>query len=109
MAKNVYLLYEADAWLSYDSMVLMGVFDSDEALLDAVGTLARKELEKDANHFRSFDEGDCPETLTEDETDSIVEKVIDEFTSNNLQTQAYDTNYYAIETELNHLDEDGIR
>ena len=103
------MLYEADAWLSYDSMVLLGVFDSYEALLDAVGTLARKELEKDVNHFCSFDEGDCPETLTEEETDSIVEKVIDEFTSNNLQTQSYDTNYYATEVTLNELDEDGIR
>ncbi len=109
MAKSVYLLYEADAWLSYDSMVLLGVFDSNEAMLEAVSTLARKELEKDPNHFRTFDEGDCPKTLSEEERDEIVESVIDEFTNNNLQTQAYSTNYYATEAELNHLDEDGIR
>ena len=109
MEGQVYLLYEADAWLSFDSMVLLGVFDNEEAMLDAVRTLARKELEKDANHFRSFDEGDCPEALTKEETEGIVEEVIDDFTRSNLQTQAYNINYYATTAILNHLDEDGIR
>ena len=118
MAQTVYLLYEADAWLSYDSMVLLGVFDSDEALLGAVGNLVRDELKEDINHFHSYDEGEAPtkqelEAMTEDDLealyDDIQERVQDEFLNNNLQTQAYQINYYATEATMNHLDTDGIR
>ena len=96
-------------------MVPLGVFTSDERLLDAVRTLVRKELEKDINHFRTFEEGEEPEMkkLTDQERKEIYSdiqgQVIDKFCSNNLQTQCYDTNYYATQVTLDHLDEDGIR
>lgn len=115
-AKNdCYLLYETDAWNSEDSKVLLGVFQGDEELLNAVRTLARKELEKDINHFETYDEDSLEEaqTLTgkerDEEIDSIIEQVIDHFTDCNLQTQNYDTNYYATTAMINELDKDGIR
>jgi len=110
--RDCYLLYETDAWNSEDSKVLLGVFQGDEELLNAVRTLARKELEKDINHFNQFDE-DALDDMTDEERkqaiDDCIEMVIDEFTDNNLQTQAYDTNYYATTAMINVLDEDGIR
>ena len=110
--RDCYLLYETDAWNSEDSKVLLGVFQGDEELLNAVRTLARKELEKDINHFNQFDE-DALDDMTDEERkqaiDDCIEMVIDEFTDNNLQTQAYDTNYYATTAMINELDEDGIR
>lgn len=118
MAQTVYLLYEADAWLSYDSMVLLGVFDSDENLLGAVGNLVRDELKEDINHFRQFDESEAPTkeelaAMSDEERealyDELQEQVQDEFLNNNLQTQAYQINYYATEATMNHLDTDGIR
>lgn len=113
--RDCYLLYETDAWNSEDSKVLLGVFQGDEELLNAVRKLARQELEKDINHFNTYDEDSLEEAqaLTgkerEEEIDSIIEQVIDHFTDCNLQTQAYDTNYYATTAMINELDEDGIR
>ena len=112
------MLYEADAWLSYDSMVLLGVFDSDENLLGAVGNLVRDELKEDINHFRQFDESEAPTkeelaAMSDEEReelyDSLVEPIVDEFTKQNLQTQCFDYNFYATEVTLNELNEDGIR
>lgn len=118
MEGQVYLLYEADAWLSYDSMVLMGVFSNDEDMLDAVRTLAKSRLRDNINAYRSFEEG---EEYTDEELaamsdeereelyDSLVEPIVDEFTKQNLQTQCFDYNFYATEVTLNELNEDGIR
>lgn len=38
--KNVYLLYEADRWLSYSSLVLFGEFTTKKKLYKAVRKLA---------------------------------------------------------------------
>ena len=116
MNEMAYLLYEADAWLSYDSMVLMGVFTSETAFHEAVAQLVRSRLEIDGmNAYNSYDEESLEEveTLTgeerEKEIDGIVEKVAEEFFGNDLQTQSYDTNLYAAYVTLNELNEDGIR
>ena len=116
MNEMAYLLYEADAWLSYDSMVLMGVFTSDTAFHEAVAQLIRSRLNIDGmNAYNSYDEESLEEveTLTgeerEKEIDGIVEKVAEEFFGNDLQAQSYDTNLYAAYVTLNELNEDGIR
>lgn len=106
MEGQVYLLYEADAWLSYDSMVLMGVFDSDEALMGAVSELVRDKVANQGVTFKDVDSDD-----EEEETlDEITERIVDEFFNNNLQTHGnYEVNLYATTAELNRLEEDGIR
>ncbi len=116
MEEQAYLLFEADAWLSYDSMVLMGVFTSEEAFHEAVAQLIRSRLESDGmNAYNTYDEEDLEkaEAMTgeerEQEINSIVENVVDEFFSSDLQTQSYDTNLYATYVTLNKLDENGIR
>ena len=116
MNEMAYLLYEADAWLSYDNMVLMGVFTSETAFHEAVAQQVRSRLNIDGmNAYNSYDEEELEEveTLTgeerEKEIDGIVEKVAEEFFGNDLQTQSYDTNLYATYVTLNKLDEDGIR
>ena len=96
MEGQVYLLYEADAWLSYDSMVLMG----------AVSELVRDKVANQGVTFKDVDSDD-----EEEETlDEITERIVDEFFNNNLQTHGnYEVNLYATTAELNHLEEDGIR
>lgn len=111
MEGQVYLLYEADAYLSYDSMVLMGVFSNDEDMLDAVRTLAKSRLDDDINAYNDDEDIDTDD-MTEDEIeatkDEIIEEIIGEFCGN-FQTQNYENNFYATEVTLNELNENGIR
>lgn len=91
MNNNVYLLYTCDDWMSYDSMVLMGVFSSDESLLDGVGEIV-------ADMVDNFADGD-------EEPDETIERVAQEFLDCNLQTQGYDKNIFAKCVELNKVEE----
>lgn len=38
MEKNVYILYMGDAWLSNASLVVMGVFSSEENAIESIDT-----------------------------------------------------------------------
>ena len=114
---TLHLLWETDAWHSYDSRVLLGVFTSEENLLDAIRTLVRKELEEDINHFNSFEEGEEPteeelKAMTEDELydlyEEITDPILDEFCRNG-QTQSFSVNWDSTEVEADQLDENGIR
>lgn len=91
MENNVYLLYTCDAWHSYSSDVLMGVFDSLSALYEGVSELIGKLIE----HFAESDET----------TDETVERIMQEFTDCNMQTQGYRKNIFAKCVEHNKVEE----
>lgn len=97
MEKSVYLLYECDRWLSRDSMVLMGIFTSEEKLFSAAKKLAR---ERGKEHLRHAKEnGYSHETQRE-----CIEDILSELERNG-QTQQWETNYYTERVELDKLGE----
>ena len=55
MAKKVYILYEGDQWISKRSLVPMGVFDSEENVLDAAETLLLQQID-DGFHLTDNDD-----------------------------------------------------
>lgn len=97
MEKSVYLLYEADQWLSNNSLVLMGIFSSEENLFSAAEKLARK---RGKEHLRYAKENGYSHT-TQGE---CIEDILSELERNG-QTLQWETNYYTERVELDKLEE----
>ena len=81
---KVYLLYCGDAWLSTNSLVLMGVFTSVENAVNAVA------------HDMSKKSGGDYTMEIEEVTDELAE---------HLQTQGLNENWIIKECELNNFEE----
>lgn len=82
--KKVYLVFEGDAWLSTDSLFLMGVYDNfSKAILDILEEMS--------------DDG----VLDGEETRDSVAKMI----LNYHETQGFDTNYIIKTANLNEWEE----
>lgn len=88
---NIYLLYEADAWLSTDSKELIGVFTTEKQLFKAVKSSMR-------NRFKCgiFDREN--ESIT-----TATNRMFDEFVNNGYQTQSYPINLFAENVETNKI------
>lgn len=56
MAKKVYILYEGDQWISHESLVPMGVFDSWMLLMTAVTTLLQQQIDNGYHETNGNDE-----------------------------------------------------
>lgn len=82
--KKVYLVFEGDAWLSTDSLFLMGVYDNfSKAILDILEEMS--------------DDG----VLDGEETrDSVAKELV-----NYHQTQGFDSNYIIKTANLNEWEE----
>ena len=94
------LLYEADAWLSRDSMVLMGIFTDRKALVRAVSKWIRKRAGDNFN----------PDFYSEDEEENVYERYALERQmfrdwKEYRQTHEDTVNIYTVECELNEYDE----
>ena len=89
---NIYLLYEADAWLSTDSKELIGVFTNTRKMLSVVKSCMKY----------YFTEGildiDVHET-----TISATKNMFDEFVNNGYQTQTYPINLFIEIVETNKI------
>ena len=100
---KVYLLYETDAWISTESKVLMGIYTTDENLLNGVRKIVEDRYQNDVT-FVDMDEDEDerePETLEE-----MQERIVDEFCDNDLQTVGnYEVQLYATEVELDKTEE----
>lgn len=92
---EVYLFYETDAWLSKDSMVLLGVFDSM-----VNGVLALKN-NGDFNELAREEAYVVYDNDNKYDKESSVDNVMDDL-YNNLQTQGgSEKNYYVEELTIN--------
>lgn len=56
MAKKVYILYEGDEWISHKSLVPMGVFDSEENVLEAARDLLQQQIDDRYHETNGDDE-----------------------------------------------------
>lgn len=97
--KKVYLLYEGDKWLTNSSLVLMGVFTSDEELRHACDKLIRQRIDKNYE-AEGYDDGWNKEEMK----DALAQRIVKELLENR-QTQTYTINYTIKEVELNKLGE----
>lgn len=96
------LLYEANEWLSRDSMVLMGIFTERKALVRAVYKSIRNHLD---DNFIEDDYEDCD--LREDYPgcmNDFAHQMYREWKENG-QTQNYTVNIFTSEVELNKFEE----
>ena len=103
---SVYLLYEGDEWLSMDSMVLMGIFTSDEYLKVNAEKLIR---ERAKQHIRdaegNFDPDYFEDCKTfEEKTTVVVDDILTELMSRG-STSGWTTNYSITSATLNELGE----
>lgn len=94
------LLYEADAWLSRDSMVLMGIFTDRKALVHAVCKWIRERVGDNYN----------PDFYSEDEEENVYERYALERKmfrdwKEYRQTHEDTVNIYTVECELNEYGE----
>lgn len=104
MERTVTLLYEGDEWLSTDSLVLMGIFTSDETFKENADKLIRERGRQhvdDAEGF-GYDFGDC-KTMKE-KIDSVCEDILLELCSRG-STSGWTTNYTSTIVELDKLEE----
>lgn len=99
MDKSVYLLYEGDGWLSNGSLVLMGIFDSDEKLKNGAEELISNRINE---HYDYAIECCC-----EDENDITKESVLNEILDELMDNFQYlgETSYIIKEAELNVVEE----
>ena len=95
------LLYEADEWLSTDSMVLMGVFTNKRALSKAVRQSINDHLDDNFSED-DFDEDDLREDYEGCRKDFAEDMYVEWL--NNGQTQK-NVNVYTCEVELNKFEE----
>ena len=103
--KSVFLLYEGDEWLSNDSMVLMGVFSSEESLKFNAEKLIRQRGDEhlDCAEYQNF--FDSNETFSKDEKiSSVVDDILLELLSRG-STSGWSTNYLYQEVILDELGE----
>lgn len=91
--KKVYVLYEGDAWLSSDSLVIAGIFSSEYTLFQAAKKLIIKNVKI------NFDPDDYDEHYTKN--DYIEDEFI--FFKENYQTQGNKVNIMAEKYELDEL------
>lgn len=99
MEKSVLLLYEGDGWLSTDSLVLMGIFDSIDELTNAAHALVNERIDEHVNY--------AIECCNEDENEITKESVLDDIIEELIETRQYlgETSYIIKEVELNKLEE----
>lgn len=105
MEESVYLLYEGDEWLSTDSLVLMGIFTSDEHLKENAEELIRqrkKQHLRDAEEQTMFDFDDCDHD--EERIEIVVDDILTELLSRG-STNGWTTNYCYTSATLNELGE----
>ena len=105
MEESVYLLYEGDEWLSTDSLVLMGIFTSDEYLKINAEKLIRqrqKQHLRDAEEQMKFDFDDCEHK--EERIELVVDDILIELLSRG-STSGWATNYCYTSATLNELGE----
>ena len=88
---KVYLLYEGDCWLTKKTLTLIGVFTTDEKLLNAV----REYVSRNIENFRYASKR---ETL-----EDVQERIVEEFCDNDSQTQKYCVNLLAKEVTTDAL------
>ncbi len=101
--KNVWLLYECDQWQSKDSMVLMGVFTSEESLKKNAKDLIRQRerdhwLDAKGNGWK------CEGNSKEEEMASVNEGILTELCKQG-STSGWTTNYSMLAVELDKLEE----
>ena len=102
---TVYLLYEGDNWLSRDSLVLMGIFSSEESLYCNAEKLIRERGEEHLKEHLRYDGWDFDEESTKQEKiDLVVEDILLELMSQKT-TNGWGTNYYYQAVELDVLEE----
>lgn len=91
--KSVFLLYEGDEWLSRDSMVLMGVFSSEESLRFNAENLIRQRGDEHLDFVEDQNFFDIDETFSKDEKISlVVDDILLELLSRG-STSGWNTNY----------------
>ena len=91
--KSVFLLYEGDEWLSNDSMVLMGVFSSEESLKFNAEKLIRQRGDEHLDCAEGQNFFDFDETFSKDEKiSSVVDDILLELLSHGA-TSGWSTNY----------------
>lgn len=66
MIKEVYILYEADQWISHDSLVPMGVFDSWDAVMEGAMTLLQDQWQRGLHEDIADDIDDLQETAQDE-------------------------------------------
>ena len=106
MEESVYLLYEGDEWLSTDSLVLMGIFTSDEHLKTNAEKLIRERAKqhiRDAKEKFDSDYFDDCKTF-EEKTTVVVDDILTEL-MNCGSTIGWTTNYIITSATLNELEE----
>lgn len=98
-------MYEGDEWLSTDSMVLMGIFTSNEYLKDNAEMLIRqrqKQHHEDAEEQMMFDFDDHEHE--EERIEIVVDDILTELISRG-STSGWTTNYSITSVTLNELEE----
>ena len=101
---SVRLLYEGDEWLSTDSLVLMGIFTSDETFKTNAEKLIRERGRQHVSDAEGmgYDFSDC-ETM-KDKIDSVCDDILLELCSRG-STSGWTTNYSSTTAELDKLEE----
>lgn len=104
---TVYLLYEGDEHLYKGSMVLMGIFTSEEKLKAGAEKLIRQRAGKhltraEANSIYDFENPRSDDN--KEEIDIIVEGIMAELFSNDC-TSGWDVNYQVVTAETDKLEE----
>lgn len=105
--KKVYLLYEGNEWLSKDSLVLMGVFTSEESLKKNAKKLVRQRAKKhlgtaEANSIYEFENPGYDDNSEEIEV--VVNDIMAEL-MNNHSTNGWEVNYIIKEVQTDELEE----
>ena len=99
---NVFLLYEGDAWLSRDSLVLMGVFSTEETLKKGAKSLIWERRKEHLQHEKcNICKGDTIRGMRE-----ICAGILDELMNDRYHQTIFGENGYQIkEVELDKLEE----
>lgn len=103
--KNVYLLYEGDEWLSTDSLVLMGIFTSEEKLKENAKKLIRQRAKK---HLKTAEQNSIYDFEYPDNDEENINIVVEGMMAelmNNGNTNGWDVNYSYTCAELDKLEE----
>ena len=108
MIKEVYLLYEGDEWLSKGSLVLMGIFTSDEQLKCNAEKLIRERGKQHVRHYEGqMCDGDgYPEDCKtmDDKVDVVVDDILEELLLHGA-TSGWEVNYCWTVATLDELGE----
>lgn len=108
MATQIFLLYRCDAWMSTDSMELIGAFDTTDEGDAAIHEAVRNEL-RDISHGSDFDPqelgvrkcfGKYVKKDLEEARDEVIDDWLDYFFEND-QTPCLRTNLYLESVTLN--------